>query len=88
MIAVSTVATIYIVSNVLRDLLNEDHLVDEHLSLSQLIDRHAIEYGWMLKFSVNCFGYACIFVPGFAIYLYTQRIKYLERCGKCSFNSN
>lgn len=87
MIALSSVVTVYVASNVLRDLLggNAAGPSTTHLSLLQLIDQHAIEYGWILKFGVNCFGYACVFVPGILVYLYTQRIKYLERCSKFKF---
>lgn len=73
-------AAIYVTSNLIRLHLAGNE--DTHLSLAQLIEQQAIEYGWALKFVVNCFGYACIYVPGILIYKYTKAIKFLERSGK------
>lgn len=70
-----TIGCLYILANFIRLLLGGE---DSHLTLSQLIDGHAIEYGWILKLMVNCFGYSCVFVPGILIYLYTKKIKYIE----------
>lgn len=84
-IVVSSIGTIYVVSNLLRAFLGDEP--GSQLSLSQLIDAHDIQYGWMLKLLVNCFGYSCVFVPLILVYQYTQRVKYLERCGEFFFNT-
>lgn len=68
------------VSNLLRAFLGDEP--GSQLSLSQLIDAHDIQYGWMLKLMVNCFGYSCVFVPLVLVYQYTHRVKYLERSGE------
>ncbi|XP_049532608.1 adenosine 3'-phospho 5'-phosphosulfate transporter 1 [Anopheles darlingi] len=49
------------------------------LTLSQLIDKTSKQYSWLLRLTVNLFGYLCIFVPGVLIYKYSKRSKYLER---------
>lgn len=81
-ILLGSFGTVYVVSSFLHFYLsgNEETLIN--LSLSQLIDRHAIEYAWIIKFLINCFGYSCVFIPGIVIYQYTRKTKYLERCGK------
>lgn len=81
-IVIASLAVVYVTSNLVRLHLAGDDDTQLNLSLAQLIEQHAIEYGWALKFVVNCFGYACIFVPGILIYKYTKAIKYLERYGK------
>lgn len=54
-----------------------------HATLSQLVESHSNkEYSWLLKLMANCFGYSCVFVPGYLIYKYVGRTKYLERSGK------
>lgn len=78
-IVLGTVGCFYILSNFIRLILGGE---GSKLTLSQLIDQHAIEYGWMLKLLANCFGYLCVFVPGILIYHYTKNTKYLERNGK------
>lgn len=50
-----------------------------HETLSQLIDSQAKEYSWLLKLIVNCFGYSCVFVPGYLIYKYVIRTNYLDK---------
>lgn len=60
---------------------------EEELTLSQLIDRRSKEYSWVLRLSVNTFGYLCVFVPGVLIYKYVRRIKYLERSDKSPFSN-
>lgn len=80
-IVLGTLFSIYVLSNILRlYLTTDDAQID--LSLTQLIEKHPLEYKWALKFIVNCFGYSCVFVPGILIYQYTKKTKYLERCGK------
>lgn len=83
-IILGTIASVFILSNILRLYLTIEHTPNQsfELSLTQLIEQHPLEYRWALKFLVNCFGYCCIFVPGILIYQYTAKIKYLERCGK------
>ncbi|XP_030373684.1 adenosine 3'-phospho 5'-phosphosulfate transporter 1 [Scaptodrosophila lebanonensis] len=51
----------------------------QHSTLTQLVDAQSKEYAWLLKLLVNCFGYSCVFVPGYLIYKYVQRTNYLER---------
>ncbi|XP_055851636.1 adenosine 3'-phospho 5'-phosphosulfate transporter 1 [Episyrphus balteatus] len=48
-------------------------------TLSQLVESQAKEYSWFLKLTVNCFGYSCVFVPGYLIYKYVNRTSYLEK---------
>ncbi|EDS42945.1 UDP-galactose transporter [Culex quinquefasciatus] len=60
---------------------------EQTLTLSQLIDRRSKEYSWLIRLSVNTFGYLCVFVPGVLIYKYTRRIKYLERSDKSPFSN-
>ncbi|XP_064550251.1 adenosine 3'-phospho 5'-phosphosulfate transporter 1 [Drosophila montana] len=52
------------------------------VTLSQLIEAQSKDYAWLLKLLVNCFGYSCVFVPGYLIYKYVQRTNYLERGNK------
>lgn len=74
-----TLGFMYLMASYIRYLLGGDH---SPLTLSQLIDQHAIEYGWLLKLVVNCFGYGCIILPGILIYQYTKRIDYFAD-GRC-----
>lgn len=54
-----------------------------HATLSQLVESHSNkEYSWLLKLMANCFGYSCVFVPGYLIYKYVGSTKYLERSEK------
>ncbi|XP_004518483.1 adenosine 3'-phospho 5'-phosphosulfate transporter 1 [Ceratitis capitata] len=54
-----------------------------HATLSQLVESHSNkEYSWLLKLMANCFGYSCVFVPGYLIYKYVVRTKYLEKSEK------
>lgn len=78
---VGTLLVMYMLAGIIRMLLDGEQ---DSLTLSQLIDQHAIEYGWLLKLLVNCFGYACVIVPGILIYQYTKRIQYLKD-GRCKY---
>lgn len=78
-IILGTFFVIYTLSNILRLYLSTDDAQID-LSLTQLIEKHPLEYRWALKFIVNCFGYSCVFVPGILIYQYIKKTKYLERC--------
>lgn len=78
---VGTLLVMYVLAGFIRLLLDGEQT---SLTLSQLIDQHAIEYGWLLKLLVNCFGYACVIVPGILIYQYTKRIQYLKD-GRCKY---
>ncbi|KAH8280133.1 hypothetical protein KR018_008838, partial [Drosophila ironensis] len=51
-------------------------------TLSQLVEAQSSDYAWMLKLLVNCFGYSCVFVPGYMIYKYVGASNYLERGNK------
>lgn len=70
-------ATFHLLSNIVRFTLDDD--INTKLTLTQIIDTYSKEYGWFLKLVVNCFGYSCIFIPGYLIYKYTTKINYLER---------
>ncbi|XP_017047204.1 adenosine 3'-phospho 5'-phosphosulfate transporter 1 [Drosophila ficusphila] len=52
---------------------------NQDVTLSQLVEAQSSDYAWLLKLLVNCFGYSCVFVPGYLIYKYVGRINYLER---------
>uniref|UniRef100_A0A8D8GPL1 Adenosine 3'-phospho 5'-phosphosulfate transporter 1 n=1 Tax=Culex pipiens TaxID=7175 RepID=A0A8D8GPL1_CULPI len=101
-IVIVTVTVVRLVSNILHESLGEGPgtipaaiVVDgvsvfreeQTLTLSQLIDRRSKEYSWLIRLSVNSFGYLCVFVPGVLIYKYTRRIKYLERSDKSPFSN-
>ncbi|XP_036329703.1 adenosine 3'-phospho 5'-phosphosulfate transporter 1 isoform X2 [Rhagoletis pomonella] len=54
-----------------------------HATLSQLVESQSTkEYSWLLKLLANCFGYSCVFVPGYLIYKYVKRTNYLEKNDK------
>ncbi|KAH8243144.1 hypothetical protein KR032_004760 [Drosophila birchii] len=55
---------------------------NQDVTLSQLVEAQSSEYAWLLKLLVNCFGYSCVFVPGYLIYMYVGKINYLERGNK------
>ncbi|XP_043653705.1 adenosine 3'-phospho 5'-phosphosulfate transporter 1 [Drosophila teissieri] len=55
---------------------------NQDVTLSQLVESQSSDYAWFLKLLVNCFGYSCVFVPGYLIYKYVGRINYLERGNK------
>ncbi|XP_017010759.2 adenosine 3'-phospho 5'-phosphosulfate transporter 1 [Drosophila takahashii] len=55
---------------------------NQDVTLSQLVESQSSDYAWLLKLLVNCFGYSCVFVPGYLIYKYVGRINYLERGNK------
>ncbi|XP_055689402.1 adenosine 3'-phospho 5'-phosphosulfate transporter 1 [Lutzomyia longipalpis] len=75
-IIVATLGCIHLISNLMRIYFGAEY---SDLTLSQLVDTHTKEYGWILKLALNCFGYSCIFLPGFLIYKYTKRVRYLEK---------
>ncbi|EDV93796.1 GH18093 [Drosophila grimshawi] len=68
---------IHFFSDLLRISLAGSYALD--VTLSQLIEAQSKEYAWLLKLLVNCFGYSCVFLPGYLIYKYVQRSSYLER---------
>ncbi|XP_065371008.1 adenosine 3'-phospho 5'-phosphosulfate transporter 1 [Calliphora vicina] len=74
-----TLLVIHFFSDILRSTLGG---YDTHKTLSQLIESQSKDYSWILKLLVNCFGYSCVFVPGFLIYKYVQRTNYLEKSDK------
>lgn len=92
----ASLACMYVLATILRSLLTIDDSSatgdatsaavqpQQQLTLAQLIDRHAVESGWVLKLLVNCFGYACVVVPGVLIYQYATRIQYLKE-GRCKY---
>ncbi|XP_017070884.2 adenosine 3'-phospho 5'-phosphosulfate transporter 1 [Drosophila eugracilis] len=55
---------------------------NKDVTLSQLVESQSSDYAWLLKLIVNCFGYSCVFVPGYLIYKYVGRINYLEKGNK------
>ncbi|KAM8703808.1 hypothetical protein ACLKA7_008441 [Drosophila subpalustris] len=71
---------IHFFSDLLRISLGGNYLLD--MTLSQLVEAQSKDYAWLLKLLVNCFGYSCVFVPGYLIYKYVQRTNYLERGNK------
>jgi len=71
---------IHFFSDLLRISLGGSYMLD--LTLSQLVEAQSKDYAWLLKLLVNCFGYSCVFVPGYLIYKYVQRTNYLERGNK------
>ncbi|EDW81457.2 uncharacterized protein Dwil_GK12079 [Drosophila willistoni] len=79
---VISLLVIHFFSDLLRASLGGFYAHD--VTLSQLVEAQSSEYAWLLKLLVNCFGYSCVFVPGYLIYKYVQRTNYLER-GQKSF---
>lgn len=97
-IVIVTVTTVRLVSNILHESLGGGPAVPSEgaavaaqqqadLTLSQLIDKKSKEYSWLIRLSVNTFGYLCVFIPGLLIYKYTRKIKYLERSDKSLFSN-
>lgn len=74
-----SLSCMYLLASFIRLLLGGERST---MTLAHLIDQHDIEYGWALKLLVNCFGYACVIVPGVLIYQYAKRINYLQE-GRC-----
>uniref|UniRef100_A0A1A9UDF9 Adenosine 3'-phospho 5'-phosphosulfate transporter 1 n=1 Tax=Glossina austeni TaxID=7395 RepID=A0A1A9UDF9_GLOAU len=79
---IATLLIIHFLSDILKGTLGAFHT---HQTLSQLVESQAKEYSWFLKLLVNCFGYSCVFVPGYLVYKYVQRTNYLEVCDKSLF---
>ncbi|XP_062126721.1 LOW QUALITY PROTEIN: adenosine 3'-phospho 5'-phosphosulfate transporter 1 [Drosophila sulfurigaster albostrigata] len=77
---VVSLLVIHFFSDLLRISLGGRYVVD--MTLSQLVESQSKDYAWLLKLLVNCFGYSCVFVPGYLIYKYVQRSNYLERGNK------
>lgn len=77
---VASLLVIHFFTDLLRASLAGSYALD--VTLSQLIESQSSEYAWLLKLLVNCFGYSCVFVPGYLIYKYVQRTNYLERGNK------
>lgn len=71
---------IHFFSDLLRASLGGHYSQD--VTLSQLVEAQSSDYAWLLKLLVNCFGYSCVFVPGYLIYKYVARTNYLERGNK------
>lgn len=71
-----TLGVVHLLSNFLRLSLGGE---SSDLTLTQILEQHSKEYGWLIKLGVNCFGYSCVFIPGFLIYKYTNRTNYLEK---------
>ncbi|XP_055606506.1 adenosine 3'-phospho 5'-phosphosulfate transporter 1 [Uranotaenia lowii] len=98
-IVIVTITVVRLVSNILHESLGNGPVVPEvgdkgaavgppeELTLSQLIDSKSKEYAWLIRLSVNAFGYLCILVPGVLIYNYTKKIKYLERSDNAWFTN-
>lgn len=79
-----SISCMYLLASFIRLLLGGETSTK---TLSQLIDQHGNEYGWTLKLLLNCFGYACVIVPGLLIFQYTKRINYLkDGRGRCTVN--
>lgn len=77
---VVSLLVIHFFSDLLRASLGGHYSQD--VTLSQLVEAQSSEYAWLLKLLVNCFGYSCVFVPGYLIYKYVARTNYLERGNK------
>lgn len=79
----ATLGTYHILTNILRLTLGSENNND--VTLTQLVNQYTKEYGWLLRLFLNCFGYSCIFIPGFIIHKYTKAVKYFERSDINSF---
>ncbi|XP_002017462.2 adenosine 3'-phospho 5'-phosphosulfate transporter 1 [Drosophila persimilis] len=77
---VVSLLVIHFFSDLLRASLGGFYTKD--VTLSQILDAQNSDYAWLLKLLVNCFGYSCVFVPGYLIYKYVARTGYLERGNK------
>ncbi|XP_022215921.2 adenosine 3'-phospho 5'-phosphosulfate transporter 1 isoform X2 [Drosophila obscura] len=77
---VVSLLVIHFFSDLLRASLGGFYTKD--VTLSQLVEAQSSDYAWLLKLMVNCFGYSCVFVPGYLIYKYVARTGYLERGNK------
>ncbi|KAH8335988.1 hypothetical protein KR074_003013, partial [Drosophila pseudoananassae] len=77
---VVSLLVIHFFSDLLRASLGGHYSQD--VTLSQLVEAQSSDYAWLLKLLVNCFGYSCVFVPGYLIYKYVARTNYLERGNK------
>lgn len=91
-IIIITITIVQLASSILHDSLGGNPVIpslsegaanqQEELTLSQLIDRKSKEYSWLIRLSINTFGYLCVLIPGLVIYKYTRKTKYLERSDK------
>lgn len=52
------------------------------LSLTKLADQYSKDYAWLIKLSLNCFGYMTVVVPAYLIYKYSKVTKYSDRRGE------
>ncbi|KAH8369356.1 hypothetical protein KR009_008844 [Drosophila setifemur] len=77
---VVSLLVIHFFSDLIRASLGGNYTRD--VTLSQLVEAQSSDYAWLLKLLVNCFGYSCVFVPGYLIYKYVARTGYLERGNK------
>ncbi|XP_016961490.1 adenosine 3'-phospho 5'-phosphosulfate transporter 1 [Drosophila biarmipes] len=77
---VGSLLVIHFFSDLLRASLGGYY--NQDVTLSQLVESQSSDYAWFLKLLVNCFGYSCVFVPGYLIYKYVGRTNYLERGNK------
>lgn len=67
-LVVSTAAVLFIVNKLL---LNNEMLQDfDH------------DYIWFFRLCVNIFNYSTVFIPGYLVYRYIRRSKYLDTAGQ------
>lgn len=78
----ATLGTYHILTNILRTILGGEN---SDVTLTQLINQYAKEYGWVLRLTINCFRYSCIFLPRLLIYKYTKAVKDFDRSDSKSF---
>jgi hypothetical protein len=79
-IIAGTFLIVYFIVNIFYDFLVGEN--PSGLTLSQLAEAVSKEYSWLLRLTINCIGYSAVVVPGFLIFKYTRKTKYLERSGK------
>lgn len=75
-----TLVTANFLSYIVYELVSDE--TTEGKSLSKILSQQQGDFAWLLRLFVNCFGYACVFLPLYLIYKYTKKIKYVERTGK------
>lgn len=74
-IILGTVGIIYVVTQLFKFAFESPSELSTKEALSHLNDN------WLFRLSLNILGYATIFVPGYIIYQYVKKSKYLERSG-------
>lgn len=80
LIVLVTLALAHILSYTVYELISDGK--DNDKNLAQLLAEQKGQFSFALKLLVNCFGYACVFIPLFLVYKYTKKIKYVDRGGK------